>query len=176
MNTIPKVCSVPNCGKAFHAKGLCKKHWAVPEYQVWASMKSRCANRNHPQYYAYGARGIKVCDQWLVYKNFIADMGTRPSSEYSIDRIDNNKGYSPNNCRWATKSQQQQNRRKLKHNKSGYIGVSRSKKSLNRYRASINLAGTVCNLGEFTDPDQAALQYDRAVVFFRGKYGVTNFL
>lgn len=73
-------------------------------------MKARCENENDPKYPRYGARGITVCDRWRnSFENFFADMGPRPSKLHTIDRKDNDLGYSPNNCRWATKKEQQRN-------------------------------------------------------------------
>ncbi len=91
----------------------------IPEYRVWAAMKRRCQNPNVKAWKYYGARGISVCDRWKnSYHNFIADMGHRPSKEYSIDRINNDGNYEPSNCRWATAKQQAANKRaKLTPNK-----------------------------------------------------------
>ncbi len=82
----------------------------TPSYQLWDGMVRRCSNKNHAAYENYGARGIKVCERWLEFSNFYEDMGVRPDG-MSLDRIDNNKGYSPDNCRWATHKQQCRNTR-----------------------------------------------------------------
>lgn len=87
----------------------------IPEYKVWSSLVNRCLNPNNQAYDNYGGRGIKVCSRWLDKKkgftNFISDMGKRPNSKYSIDRINNDGNYEPDNCRWATIKQQNNNKR-----------------------------------------------------------------
>jgi len=81
------------------------------EYKAWDNMIRRCTKENHPSYYIYGGRGIKVSDSWLKsFENFINDMGTRPSKKHSIDRINNDGNYEPSNCRWATQKDQCRNR------------------------------------------------------------------
>ena len=83
------------------------------EYTSWGGMKQRCYNINNPDYKNYGGRGITVCDRWLEsFENFIDDMGLKPTPQHSIDRINNNLGYSSENCRWATSKQQNNNTRR----------------------------------------------------------------
>lgn len=81
------------------------------EYRIWAKMRVRCTDKNSPDYHNYGGRGIIICKEWENYINFYNDMGERPSKEHSIDRIDNDKGYFPGNCKWSTKKEQANNRR-----------------------------------------------------------------
>jgi len=87
----------------------------TPEFTAWDHMIQRCHNENCSVYKWYGARGIVVCDEWRdSFLNFYKDMGPRPSNGHSLERVDNSKGYSPDNCRWATKVEQMNNTRRNK--------------------------------------------------------------
>lgn len=79
-------------------------------YRSWSGMVQRCTNSKNPKYPDYGGRGVKVCERWLSFDNFLADMGASPQG-YSIDRIDVNGNYEPSNCRWASAKTQRSNRR-----------------------------------------------------------------
>lgn len=80
-------------------------------YSIWRGMKSRCDRPKHRNYNHYGGRGIKVCKRWYKFENFLEDMGHPPGEKYTLDRIDNDKGYSKKNCRWATQEEQHNNKR-----------------------------------------------------------------
>lgn len=95
-------------GAATRTHGACD----TAEYRAWVSMQQRCYNDRHRQYKNYGARGITVCDQWRNdFKIFLADIGMRPSSAYSLDRRENSGNYEPGNCGWATSVEQNNNTR-----------------------------------------------------------------
>jgi len=84
------------------------------EHRVWTAMKKRCTYEKHPRYHRYGGRGITVCKRWEKFENFLADMGFCTVENGSIERVNNNKGYTPSNCVWISKGQQSKNRNFIK--------------------------------------------------------------
>lgn len=140
-------CSVEGCDRKHHGRGFCSAHCKQfakygyvksieiqrihglsnsPEYISWTNMKKRCSSNTPHTYYRYKKRGIKVCDRWKnSFTAFYEDMGKRPSLRHSIDRIDNDGNYCPENCRWATWEEQARNR-----SSNHYITYNGQKKSL----------------------------------------------
>lgn len=104
-----------SCGCLADEKRLAatRKHQqcGTPEYAAWAGMFQRCYNHRNAQFKNYGARGVTVCDRWKDFREFLKDMGKKPSPRHSIDREKNDGNYEPENCRWALPKQQSRNTR-----------------------------------------------------------------
>lgn len=116
-NTRSCGCLQPQAASAANTThGDCQNYRRTPEWNIWSGMWDRCRNPNKQNYQYYGGRGIKVCDRWREFANFLEDMGRRPGPNYSIDRKDTDGNYEPNNCRWVTQNTQLRNRRKWLRN------------------------------------------------------------
>ncbi len=126
--------------------------WARTKlYGVWCSMRSRCENPNDPAYDRYGGRGIVVCHEWKDFKNFLADMGEPPAG-MTLERRDNEKGYSPNNCIWADRKAQNRNKRGLR-----MVRVGGEEKCLGEWAEETGIAiGTIWQrLNKGWSPEEA---------------------
>lgn len=166
----------PRCGKSFEVKPamarnrtycsyrcLFLKHGGsgTPEHRIWKGMHQRCGNPNTIGWKDYGGRGISVCQQWESFPQFLADMGPRPSSSHSLDRIDVNGNYEPGNVRWASTAAQGTNRRN--NRLLTYQG---------RTQTITEWAGeTGINLGTLRDRLEAGWTVDRALTQPAGKQG-----
>jgi len=124
------------------------------EYKTWNSMIQRCFNKDDAGYNNYGGRNITVCIRWLKFENFFADMGIKPEG-LTIERIDNNRDYCKENCKWATWTEQGRNQRIRKDNKTGVNGVSWSKRH-QKYCVRIRVNGKRLFLGHFDSLQRAA--------------------
>ena len=134
-------------------------------YKTWAGMVHRCTNIKNKKYKDYGARGITICEEWLDVTNFIKwAEATHPNTEgYTLDRIDNDKGYNPENCRWADASTQNTNQRMSKKNTSGFVGVFWNPLNKN-WRASIRFKNKKIDLGSYKIKEEAVLARDKYII------------
>lgn len=132
-----------------------KVNYQMPGFHSWRGMVERCTNPNHDKYKNYGGRGIRVCDRWRIFKNFYIDMGEKPSPKHSIDRIDTDGDYCPENCKWSDQVEQCRNKKSYGKNTSGCIGVHWNKRS-NKWVASITVANKKkVSLGYYVDINDA---------------------
>lgn len=167
-------CTIDGCDKKHLAKGYCAIHYQrnringtpnittghtlhgmcyTPEYRLWSAIKERTTSKNCKSYSNYGGRGIMMCDAWLnSFEAFYSDMGERPSVNHTIERKDNDKGYSPDNCVWASRTVQNINKRIQKNNTSGVRGV---KQVHSKWVAQIAVNRKRIWLGTFASFDEA---------------------
>jgi len=111
--------------------GMC----TTATYKIWGCMVTRCNSENPSAYPDYAGRGIRVCDQWLKFENFYNDMGERPTPNHSLDRIDVNGNYCPENCRWATQEEQGNNRRN-----SVYLTFQGKTQTITQWARELNIS------------------------------------
>lgn len=156
--------------ETYHSRGELVHGYLVqdhPLYSVWADMKSRCRVEGSAAWDNYGGRGITYDRRWAHFKNFAEDMGLRPFEGATLDRIDNDKGYGPDNCRWADRTEQCLNRRMFKNNTSGATGAVSV--AGGRFVASYDAYGVRYNLGRFASAEECArarLLFSRVIVDF----------
>jgi hypothetical protein len=128
------------------------------EYRAWISMKSRCSGNDNKSIKNYKNMGISVCSEWVnSFSRFLCDMGKKPFHNYSLDRIDISKGYSKDNCRWASRSIQETNKRP--RGTINYIGVSFCKVT-SKYKAQIQINKKKKHIGVFKTIKEAVNAYD----------------
>lgn len=149
-------------------------------YSVWENMHDRCRNPKHPQYLQYAGRGITICKEWvdsfISFYNWAVPAGYIEGIGLSLDRIDNDKGYSPDNCRWTTRNIQARNTRSIYiTNTSGYRGVSWCNTRL-KWRASIKVNNIYIGLGYFNLKEDAAKAYEYYVRFNNLTHNFTSIL
>ena len=135
-------------------------------YQTWYNMIQRCTNTMRQEYKNYGARGITVCEEWLDIKNFVAwAEATYPNIEdATLDRINNDKGYSPENCTWSDRTTQAINQRIGKNNTSGFVGVTYHKKGIAKWHSSIGSNNKLIHIGSFITKEEAVLARDNYII------------
>ena len=160
---------IKNCGclRRNNISKANKKHGMsyTRNYTLWSNIIQRCENPNHNFYKNYGASGIKICDEWKKYENFMKWSMANGYTDYlTIDRINNDGNYEPNNCRWVDRFVQAQNSKVIRvGNKSGYKGVNWYKNT-NRWLARITVNGKRICLGYFKNILDAAKAYDQYVI------------
>lgn len=151
--------------ETYHARGVLVHGYRVrkhPLYAAWAGMKERCNNQLNPGYENYGGRGITYYERWKVFANFAEDMWPKPPGT-SLERKDNNKGYSLDNCVWATAAEQARNRRTFKNSQTGVTGIVPIK---NGFNARYDDNHIRYELGNFNIIEEAVAQRNKFIQFY----------
>lgn len=166
-----------SCSAAHRSSSYGSHHMSDSRlYKIWCGMKSRCSSENNG--YSgdrYAKRGVTVCDEWRTFLQFRDwALANGYQDDLEIDRIDNRMGYSPTNCRWATRQQQSRNKRKRRSERctSRFKGVSKAK---SKWRATIHADGVTTHLGVFENEVDAAKAYDKAAIELHGDFACLNF-
>lgn len=155
-----------SCGclhrKTLSEEGSMHKKINPRTYQAWNDMKQRCLNPNRTNFKNYGLRGITVCERWInSYENFVNDMGEAPLN-YSLERVNNDGNYNPDNCKWATRSEQNHNKRLRSDNNSGLRGIHQRKSG--KWRVNIKHLGKVIYNKTFDTIEQAAIARNEFII------------
>lgn len=157
--------------KTYHPRGVLVDGYPVQEhplYFTWSNMLRRCDNPSDPWYENYGGRGIKVCDRWHHFRHFAADMGMKPTPDHTLERSNNNLGYFPGNCVWATRTEQCLNRRTFRNNTSSVVGAAPVKNG--RYCVRFDYEKVRYMIGRTDDIDVAAkMRSDFVELFFKDR-------
>ena len=134
-------------------------------YSTWLNMLDRCYNKNFKQFNDYGGRGITVCEDWLDIKNFVdwVDNKSNWVEGLTLDRIDNDKGYNPDNCTFSTRTIQSINQRQQSNNTSGYVGVTWEAR-VSKWRARVNMFKKEKHIGRFSTIEEAVQARDNYII------------